>query len=239
MSSGRFGDQRPELPQQAQARAIELIDLFLAAGADINAKITDDSSRTANVGRQPNAVTERKGQTALYGAVKNGWANVVEHLLAKGADPEDQRRARQDTRRRCARANRRPQQRRVRGSRRPAARRTRRADRRPLDHARSRPMVSAPRCRYHAALLIPREGRFMRATLRSSACARFREPRSRRRLPPHPSIRSSATPRSVTWQRTATPRARTRTGRSKSLGISTDLEARLERRARSARGPTT
>jgi cytohesin len=85
-SSGRFGDQRPNA-DEAQARAIELIDLFLAAGADINAKITDDSSRTANVGRQPNAVTERKGQTALYGAAKNGWANVVEHLLAKGADP--------------------------------------------------------------------------------------------------------------------------------------------------------
>ena len=32
-------------------------------------------------------MTERKGQTALYGAVKNGWADVVEHLLAKGADP--------------------------------------------------------------------------------------------------------------------------------------------------------
>jgi hypothetical protein len=85
-ASGRFGEQRPNA-DQAEARAIELIDLFLAAGADINAKITDDSSRTANVGRQPNAVTEHKGQTALYGAAKNGWANVVEHLLAKGADP--------------------------------------------------------------------------------------------------------------------------------------------------------
>jgi len=86
-TSGRFGEQRQD-PAQAQAQAIELIDLFLAAGADINAKITDDSSRTANVGRQPNAVTERKGQTALYGAAKNGWANVVEHLLAYGADPK-------------------------------------------------------------------------------------------------------------------------------------------------------
>jgi ankyrin repeat protein len=87
-SSGRgFGDQRQN-QEQAQAQAIELIDMFLAAGADINAKITDDSSRTANVGRQPNAVTERKGQTALYGAAKNGWADVVEHLLAKGADPK-------------------------------------------------------------------------------------------------------------------------------------------------------
>jgi ankyrin repeat protein len=87
-ATGRgFGDARPD-PQEAQARAIELIDMFLAAGADINAKITDDSSRTANVGRQPNSVTERKGQTALYGAVKNGWASVVEHLLERGADPK-------------------------------------------------------------------------------------------------------------------------------------------------------
>jgi ankyrin repeat protein len=83
--SGRGG--RPD-SEQAQARAIELLDMLLAAGADINAKITDDSSRTANVGRQPNAVTERKGQNALYGAIRNGWGDVVEHLLAKGADPK-------------------------------------------------------------------------------------------------------------------------------------------------------
>ncbi len=86
-TSGGFGQNQRLSAEEAQARAIELIDLFLAAGADIDAKITDDSSRTASVGRQPNAVTERKGQTALYGAVKNGWMNVVEHLLAKGADP--------------------------------------------------------------------------------------------------------------------------------------------------------
>jgi ankyrin repeat protein len=80
------GRGRPD-PEQAQARAIELLDVLLAAGADIDAKITDNHSRTANVGRQPNAVTEREGQTALYGAVKFGWADVVEYLLAKGADP--------------------------------------------------------------------------------------------------------------------------------------------------------
>jgi ankyrin repeat protein len=82
--SGRGG--RPD-SEQAQARAIELLEMLLAAGADINAKITDNHSRTANVGRQPNAVTEREGQTALYGAVKLGWTNVVKYLLEKGADP--------------------------------------------------------------------------------------------------------------------------------------------------------
>jgi ankyrin repeat protein len=86
-TSRGFGTDQRLNAEQAQAQAIELIDLFLAAGADVNARITDDSSRTANVGRQPNAVTERKGQTALYGAAKNGWADVVEHLLANGADP--------------------------------------------------------------------------------------------------------------------------------------------------------
>jgi ankyrin repeat protein len=80
------GRGRPD-SEQAQARAIELLDTLLAAGADINARITDNHSRTANVGRQPNAVTEREGQTALFGAVKFGWADVVEFLLAKGADP--------------------------------------------------------------------------------------------------------------------------------------------------------
>jgi ankyrin repeat protein len=72
---------------QPQARAIELLDLLLAAGADINAKITDLNALTARVGRQGGAVMEREGQTALFGAVKFGWTNVVEYLLAKGADP--------------------------------------------------------------------------------------------------------------------------------------------------------
>jgi ankyrin repeat protein len=85
-TSTRFGEQRPN-GELAQARAIELLELLLAAGADINAKISDNDSLTARVGRQPNAVTDRGGQTALYGAVKFGWANVVEYLLAKGADP--------------------------------------------------------------------------------------------------------------------------------------------------------
>jgi ankyrin repeat protein len=85
--SGRGGSGGRPDAEQAQARAIELLGMLLAAGADINARITDTRSRTANVGRQPNAVTEREGQTALYGAVKFGWTDVVEYLLGYGADP--------------------------------------------------------------------------------------------------------------------------------------------------------
>jgi ankyrin repeat protein len=72
---------------EAQARAIAMLDLLLAAGADINARLPDSVSLSARVGRQPSALVEREGQTALYGAVKFGWKDVVEYLLAHGADP--------------------------------------------------------------------------------------------------------------------------------------------------------
>jgi ankyrin repeat protein len=69
-----------------QARAIATIDLLLDAGADINAQITDSRTRTATLlayvqGR------DREGQTALFGAAGSGWNRVVEHLIARGADP--------------------------------------------------------------------------------------------------------------------------------------------------------
>ena len=122
-SGARFG-------ADVQARAIELLELLLAAGADINAKITDTHSRTASVGRQPSAVTEREGQTALYGAVKFGWTNVVEYLLAKGADPNVNDALGKTPLDARAGANRRPRQHRVRGGRGAAARgRRTRADR--------------------------------------------------------------------------------------------------------------
>ena len=80
------GRNRQFDPVEAEARAVELLELFLAAGADINAKLPNEYSLSARVGRQPSALTEREGQTALYGAVKFGWTNVVEYLLANGAD---------------------------------------------------------------------------------------------------------------------------------------------------------
>jgi ankyrin repeat protein len=115
-TSGRFGEQRQD-PEQAQARAIELIDLFLAAGADINARITDDSSRTANVGRQPNAVTERKGSNGAVWRREERLGARCRALAREWRGSEGQRRAREDAGRCRARANHRSRQRRLRGSR--------------------------------------------------------------------------------------------------------------------------
>jgi ankyrin repeat protein len=86
MAAAGFASGRQFNAELGQARAIELLDVLLAAGADINAKITSSNPLTARVGRQPSSVTDREGQTALYGAARLGWANVVEHLLANGAD---------------------------------------------------------------------------------------------------------------------------------------------------------
>jgi ankyrin repeat protein len=75
------------LPQdEVEARAIAVLTALLEAGADINARVTDTQSRTARIAR-PSTMSERLGQTALYGAVKFAWPNVVAFLLANGADP--------------------------------------------------------------------------------------------------------------------------------------------------------
>ena len=67
-----------------QARALATLELLVAAGADVNARVTDISSRTARIARI-SSMTERDGETALFGAVKFGWSSVVEFLLAHGA----------------------------------------------------------------------------------------------------------------------------------------------------------
>ncbi len=80
--SGR--DRRVGLDGDIQTRVIATLDVLLAAGADVNARVTDIDSRTARIARI-STMTERNGQTALYGAVKFGWKRVVEYLLAHGA----------------------------------------------------------------------------------------------------------------------------------------------------------
>ncbi len=77
-------DRRLDFRGDVETRVIATLDILLAAGADINARVTDVSSRTARIARR-NSMTDREGQTALYGAIRFGWTRVIEHLLAQGA----------------------------------------------------------------------------------------------------------------------------------------------------------
>lgn len=67
-----------------QARAIQSIEILLAAGADINARVTDTKSRTARIAR-PTAITDGDGQTALFSAASRGWIDVTRFLVEHGA----------------------------------------------------------------------------------------------------------------------------------------------------------
>jgi ankyrin repeat protein len=82
-SSGR--DRGLNLGGDLERRTIETLGILLGAGADIDARIVDTYNRTATIARS-SSMTEREGQTALYGAVRRGWASVAEYLIANGAE---------------------------------------------------------------------------------------------------------------------------------------------------------
>jgi ankyrin repeat protein len=79
--SPRFNPSAPD----AQDRSIATLEILRAAGADINARITDVTSRTARWGRG-SLLSERSGQSALYGAVQWAWPRVVQYLIDHGAE---------------------------------------------------------------------------------------------------------------------------------------------------------
>ena len=81
--SGR--DRRLDLGGDTETRAIATLEILLAAGADVNARVTDIDGRTARIARL-STMSEREGQTALYGAVKFAWTRVVKYLIDHGAD---------------------------------------------------------------------------------------------------------------------------------------------------------
>jgi uncharacterized protein len=83
-----FGANRaPDFASKTiQSEVIASLDILLAAGADVNAAVTDIKSRTARIARQ-SSMTERQGQTALHSAAGRGWPEVVAYLLEHGANP--------------------------------------------------------------------------------------------------------------------------------------------------------
>ena len=62
-----------------------IMDLLLAHGADVNARVTGMLTYSLRISRAP-ATTE--GMTALHAASQKGQADVVRYLLAKGANTE-------------------------------------------------------------------------------------------------------------------------------------------------------
>ncbi len=74
----------PGLPDNVVALSLETMDILRAAGADVNARITDVTSLTARIAR-PSTLSGRQGQTTLFFAAEAGRAEVVRYLLDHGA----------------------------------------------------------------------------------------------------------------------------------------------------------
>jgi len=72
---------------EIEDKVIASLEILLDAGADIDARVTDTTSRTARIAR-PSGLTGRLGQTALHSAASRGWARVVEFMLERGADAD-------------------------------------------------------------------------------------------------------------------------------------------------------
>jgi ankyrin repeat protein len=82
-----FGSNRsPRFESDAdiEDRVIASLEILLAAGADINARVTDTRSRTARIARI-SGMTDREGQTGIYAAAGQGWTRVVAFMIEHGA----------------------------------------------------------------------------------------------------------------------------------------------------------
>ena len=83
-----FGANRSpdfEADKEIESKAIASLEILLAAGANINSRVTDTKSRTARIAR-PSAITDGDGQTALFSAASRGWIQVVQFLVDHGAE---------------------------------------------------------------------------------------------------------------------------------------------------------
>jgi ankyrin repeat protein len=78
------GGQGPIAGADPETNAIAVIGMLVAAGADVNARISDTSSHTAIIAR-PSSMTDRQGQTALFGAISQNWTRVARYLIEQGA----------------------------------------------------------------------------------------------------------------------------------------------------------
>src|SRR5499425_1160617 len=85
LGMGRSSPRFNPTANDAQDRSIATLEILLAAGADVNARITDVTSRTARMGRS-STLPEQGRQSALFGAVQWAWPRVVQYLIDHGAE---------------------------------------------------------------------------------------------------------------------------------------------------------
>ena len=85
---GMSGSGRGNAPERGnvQARTIETVDLLVKAGSNINARVTNSHTHTAELVAYVHG-RNHEGQTALFAAAESGWNKVVKELLDRGADP--------------------------------------------------------------------------------------------------------------------------------------------------------
>lgn len=89
LAAAGFGSRRNQLggafgtDATIQKNAIATLELLLAAGADLDARVQDTTSLTARIARR-SSMMDRTGQNALFGAVYQGWIEVAQFLIAKG-----------------------------------------------------------------------------------------------------------------------------------------------------------
>jgi ankyrin repeat protein len=74
----------PGVPDNVIALSLATMEILRAAGADVNARITDITSLTARIART-NTLTGREGQDALDFATETKRTDVVKYLLEHGA----------------------------------------------------------------------------------------------------------------------------------------------------------
>jgi ankyrin repeat protein len=68
-------------------RVTRTIDLLIAGGADVNARVVGSDSRTATLVSYVIGRKDQEGRTALLAAAGRGSEAMVRYLLDRGADP--------------------------------------------------------------------------------------------------------------------------------------------------------
>ena len=77
-------DTRGSYGSDAEEKSLAFLDLMLKSGADVNARVTDTSGHSAIIAR-PSSMTNRQGQTAIFGTINWGWTRVAKYLIDNGA----------------------------------------------------------------------------------------------------------------------------------------------------------